>query len=143
MSCWADRVGLSEVKDNRILPDGYLPVDQRKAIARAMGAGDDLAEDAGSTAVGDDPDYVDGGGDSLTYRVALSDLPAGAAPAGVEAVLYYQATPPYFPQDRFCTAKGPDTERLYYLAGHLNLAESEASDWKLQVVSSGKVAVGR
>lgn len=130
----------AEVKDNRILPKGYLPLEERIQIAEALGAGEELAEDSGSTAVGDDPDYVTGGGDSLTYSVPLSEL-NGAAPASIEATLYYQATPPFYLQDRFCTAQGPDTERLFYLAGHLDLDGTPAEDWKLVVAGSGAVAV--
>ena len=133
----------SSVKDNRLLPSGYLGVDDRKKIAAAFGAGEDLALETGSFGVGEDPDYVSGGGDSLVYEVALDDLPEDAAPAAVEATLYYQATPPFYLQDRFCTSKSSDTERLKYLVGHLNLDGTEAEDWKLRVVSSGPVPVGR
>ena len=38
----------AEVKDNRILPHGYLDLAARKEIARALGAGADLAEGCGS-----------------------------------------------------------------------------------------------
>lgn len=132
----------TSVKDNRILPAGYLPLDDRKAIAAALGADDALAIESGSIAVGNDPDYVDGGSDSLRYSVPLGDLPAGRTPASVEATLYYQAIPPFYLQDRLCTAKGPDIERLSYLVTHLNLGESEAEGWKLKVVGSGPVPVG-
>jgi hypothetical protein len=57
------------------LPAGYLPLADRKRIAAALGAGDDLAEDAGSHGVGEDPDYITGGQDSLTFEVALDELP--------------------------------------------------------------------
>ncbi|MER9461343.1 hypothetical protein NKI80_15710 [Mesorhizobium sp. M0387] len=57
------------------------------------------------------------------------------------ANLYCQATPHSYLQDRFCTAKGPDTDRLYFLTGHLNLAGTEADRWKLKLVGSGNVAV--
>ena len=97
----------------------------------------DLAEDVGPTEVGDDPDYRDGGGDSLVYRVDLSDLPG--RPAAVRAALYYQAIPPYYLQDRFCTSRSEDTQRLYFLAGHLNLKGTQAEDWKLQVVTTPPV----
>jgi len=126
----------TEVKDNRLLPHGYLPVAARADIAKALGAGPDLAEDAGASV--DDPDYQMGGGDSLVYRVSLAELKE-AKPAAVQAALYYQATPPFYLQDRFCTAQGPDPERLYYLAGTLNLgdkpnlADTPASGWKLRV----------
>lgn len=129
------------VKDNRILPHGYLPLPERTQIATALGATEDLAKEAGATAVDDDPDYISGGGDSLVYDVALADLPAGSHPAAVQATLFYQAAPPFYLQDRFCTAKGDDTERLKYLVDHLNLDGSAADDWKLKLISSGVVAL--
>jgi hypothetical protein len=135
----------AEVKDNRLLPDGYLPVEKRKAISRALGAGDDLAEDAGSTAVGDDPDYRGGanakGGDRLDYVVPRAVL--SGTPATVRARLYYQATPPFYLQDRYCTATGPDADRLYYMAGHLDLTDTPAEGWKLLIADSGAVKLGK
>lgn len=127
------------VKDNRILPHGFLPLDQRIAIAESLGAGADMAKDSGSHAVGDDPDYVTGGGDSLVYAVDLAGL--AGEPASVSATLYYQAIPPYYLQDRFCTSTSDDTQRLYFLASHLNLEGTAAEGWKLQVVGSGSVPV--
>jgi hypothetical protein len=129
----------AEVKDNRILPEGFLPLAERTAIAEALGAGPDLAQDAGSTAVGDDPDYLSSGADSIRYRIPLADL--AGAPATLQATLYYQATPPFYLQDRFCTSRSPDTQRLYFLAGHLDLAGTATESWKLDVVSTGPVAV--
>jgi hypothetical protein len=129
------------VKDNRLLPHGFLDLDQRKQISKALGAGDDMAEDSGAVGTGDDPDYRSGGSDSLTYRVPLAALKGNAKPASVLATLYYQATPPFFLQDRFCTSNSTDTQRLSYLAGNLSLAATPAQDWKLRVVSSGPVAV--
>lgn len=129
----------AEVKDNRLPPKGYLPLDGRIDIALALGAGKDLAEDAGFTAVGDDPDYGSGGGDTVTYKVDLSEI--RGKPATVQATLYYQATPPFYLQDRFCTATGSDTERLYFLAGHLNLTGTESENWKLSVVTTGQIRV--
>ena len=49
------------------------------------------------------------------------------------AALYYQATPPYYLQDRFCTSRGEDTARLYYMAGRLDVAATPIKDWKLKV----------
>ena len=71
--------------------------------------------------------------------MALAEL--GGKPAAVRARLYYQATPPFYLQDRFCTARGEDPERLKFLVGHLNVAGTQIAGWKLQVVSSGQVAV--
>jgi hypothetical protein len=59
----------------------------------------------------------------------------------VQATLYYQATPPFFLQDRFCTSNSADTKRLFYLAGKLQLVGTMAQDWKLRVVTSGPVSV--
>jgi hypothetical protein len=122
------------VKDNRLLPSGYLDVEARAEIAAALGAKRDLALEAGAHVVGDDPDYERGGGDSYRYAIPLADL--SGTPTTVRATVYYQSTPPFYLQDRFCTAKGADTERLYYLAGHLNLAGTPAEGWKLRLVTA-------
>jgi hypothetical protein len=130
-----------DIKDNRILPDGFLDAAQRLEIARALGAGKELAEEAGPVAVGDDPDYVHGGKDSFLYLVDLAGL--AGQPASVQATLYYQSIPPFYLQDRFCTSQSADTQRLYYLAGNLDLAHSRAEDWRLEVVSTGRVPVAQ
>jgi hypothetical protein len=128
----------SKVKDNRLLPQGFLKLEDRIQISQALGADPDMAEESGPTAVDDDPDYVTGGGDSLEYRIPLADLPG--KPGAIEATLYYQATPPFYLQDRFCTSASTDTKRLYYLAGNLQLF-GPAENWKLRVVTSGQVPV--
>jgi hypothetical protein len=124
-------------KDNRILPQGFLSLAERTAIALSLGANADLAEDVEPYGVGEDPDYREGGGDSLVYEVDLAGM--AGTPAAVQATLYYQATPPFYLQDRFCTSRSEDTQRLYFLAGHLNLEGTEAANWKLEVVSTGPV----
>jgi hypothetical protein len=129
----------ARVKDNRLLPHGFLGLEDRTRIAVALGAGPSLAEEAGPVAVGEDSDYRTGGVDALVYRVQMAEL--NGKPAAVQATLYYQATPPYYLQDRFCTASGDDTRRLYYLAGKLRLAGTRAQDWKLKVVTSGLVDI--
>jgi hypothetical protein len=98
-----------------------------------------MAVESGPDGVGDDPDYVTGGRDTLDYRVPLADI--GGKPAAVQATLYYQPTPPFFLQDRFCTSSSADTKRLYYLSGKLGLSGTPAADWKLRVVTSGPVTV--
>jgi len=130
------------VKDNRLLPQGFLPLEQRQSIAGALGADSDLALEVAPRGVGDDPDYrpLAGGKDSLTYEVPLAELKG--KPAGVRARLYYQATPPFYLQDRFCTAEGADRDRLFFLAGHLNLDGTQAEGWKLLVADSGVVGLG-
>jgi hypothetical protein len=131
----------AKVKDNRLLPAGFLKLEERIRISRALGADDLMALESGpDEATGkNDPDYQRGGSDSLIYRVPLAELTG--RPASVQATLYYQATPPFFLQDRFCTSKSVDTQRFYYLAGKLSLAGTPAADWKLRVVTSGPVTV--
>lgn len=137
----------SEVKDNRLLPHGFLPLKDRLKISKQLGADPAMAEDSGSTAVGNDPDYRDGagGGDTLKYVVKLSDMKGRGEgfnePASVRARMSFQATPPFYLQDRFCTAKGADTSRLYFLAGNLNLKNTAADDWKFAIADTGPVAV--
>jgi hypothetical protein len=82
-----------------------------------------------------------GSSPSLPRRSAIDLAQLSGVPATVQATLHYQATPPFFLQDRFCTSRSQDTQQLYFLAGHLNLEGTQAEDWKLAVVSTGKVAV--
>ena len=112
----------------------------RMTIAKKLGADDKMAEESGpDDETARDPDYATGGSDSLTYRVPLADIKG--TPAALQATLYYQATPPFYLQDRFCTSNSDDTKRLYYVAGKLSLAGTAAQDWKLRVVTSGPVTV--
>ncbi len=130
------------VKDNRLPPHGLLPNERRAVIAAALGAGPDLAAALDPVGVGNDPDYRDGKGrDRIVYEVPLADL--NAVPASVRARLYYQATPPHYLQDRFCTATGADRDRLYFLAGHANLDGTAIEGWKLAIGDSGRIAVPR
>jgi hypothetical protein len=129
----------AKLKDNRLLPHGFLPIQERIAISRALGAGDEMAKDTNPIGVSDDPDYQKGGGDSLRYQIPRSDIPG--TPVSVEANFYYQATPPFFLQDRLCTAAGTDRNRLAYLTASLKLEHTPAQDWKLFLVNSGTVAI--
>jgi hypothetical protein len=128
----------TKVKDNRLLPRGFLSFERRKEIALKLGADDDMAKETAPVGVGDDPDFT-AGSDSLVYRVPLAELKNKAKPAAIQATLYYQATPPFYLQDR--TSHSDDTQRLYNVAGKLNLAGSLAEGWKLRVVTSGPVSV--
>ena len=144
-----------EVKDNRLLPRGWDPsleLAEREGLGSPKLSARDLVERVlpdlpdGRGGHVNDPWYEPksrggkgGGGDALTYAVPLSDL-GGAQPAGVRVTLFYQSIPPFYLQDRFCTApERPDTSRLFFLAGHVNLEGTRAEGWKLQVVSSGVV----
>jgi len=132
-----------EVKDNRLLPHGFLPEADRLKIARALGdttpldsvIDENVGSDnsVGAKGVNGDEDYKRGGGDRLSYVVGNLAAP----PVTIRATLYYQSLAPYFLQDRFCVAPdGPDTRRLYFLAGHLNLDGTEVEGWKLQIAQS-------
>ena len=132
----------SKVKDNRLLPQGFLSLSDREAIARALGADDKMAEETDPAGVGGDPDYINGGGgDSLIYRVGLDAFNGKNKPVAVRATLYYQPTPPFFLQDRFCTAKGADMARLQQISSNLQLDYTPAANWKVLVGTSGTVAV--
>jgi hypothetical protein len=132
----------SKVKDNRLLPQGFLSLSDREAIARALGADDKMAEETDPAEVVGDPDYINGGGgDSLIYRVGLDAFNGKNKPVAVRATLYYQPTPPFFLQDRFCTAKGADMARLQQISSNLQLDYTPAANWKVLVGTSGTVAV--
>ena len=136
-------------KDNRLQPHGFLPEAERIAIAAAFGDRTPIIQGPGfpmdqnlAVAVSPegeaarDPDYQNGSGkDRLRYVVKG----LAAKPALVTAQMYYQAIPPFYQQDRYCTATKADgtpvtdTERLRYLAGHLDLGGTAAEGWKLRV----------
>jgi hypothetical protein len=126
------------LKDNRLLPAGFLPLDQRIQISRVLGAGDDMAEESGAIGTGDDPAYETGGGDTFAYQIPLTAM--SAPPAKVSAALYYQAIPPFFLQDRFCTAKGTDADRLRFVTSLLRL-DGQVAGWKLKTVDTGRLTV--
>jgi cytochrome c553 len=126
------------LKDNRLLPAGFLPLDQRIQISRALGAGDDMAEESGAIGTGDDPAYETGGGDTFAYQIPLTAM--SAPPAKVSAALYYQAIPPFFLQDRFCTAKGTDAHRLRFVTSLLRL-DGQVAGWKLKIGGTGTLTV--
>ena len=72
-----------------------------------------------------------GGPPVVIYFLAGTD-----AAASIRATLFYQAIPPFYLQDRFCTATGDDTQRLQFLAGHLNLDGTQAQHWKLMITDA-------
>ena len=76
-----------------------------------------------------------------TYKGSITVTCWDKPEVEISATLYYQATPPFFLQDRFCTAKGTDVDRLRFLTSQLNLTGTRAANWKLDMVSTGSVAV--
>ncbi len=138
-------LGINEVvKDNRILPRGYH-YDYLLKKADAIPGDDEfesllpvslLPKVQGSLDPREDPDYTSGSGtDTVTYRIPLAEI-AGAV--AVQAQLNYQSIPPYYLRERFAAGKTPggtsdQTQRLYYLAGHVNLDESKVQGWKIKI----------
>jgi hypothetical protein len=56
----------------------------------------------------------------------------------VRVTLYYQATPPYYLNDRFEAAPNGDaTKSLYYLASNLDLTGTDVENWKLPIATVG------
>jgi hypothetical protein len=115
------------IKDNRLLPIGWT----KKGPSGFEYADETMPHGN----VLDDPQFLDGtGSDVINYAITL---PAGAQPAQVVATMYYQSIPPSYLRDRFTTAPtGKATQRLYYLASHLNLQGTNITDWKLRLSSA-------
>ncbi len=145
------------LKDNRLQPHGLLPEPERLAIAAALGdttpapkPGEFAMDQNLARAVGPegeaehDPDYSNGSGaDRISYVVEGLDGP----PAAVRARVMYQAIPPSYLQDRFCTAVHAagttvsDSERLNWLVGRVDMVGDAGGleGWKLVVGDSGVV----
>jgi hypothetical protein len=145
------------VKENRLQPHGFLDEAQRVAIAAAFGDAtppptpgifamdENLGRAMGPEGDAEhDPDYRNGSGvDRIVYRVTgLREKPAS-----VRARVMYQSIPPFYLQDRFCTAlhaKGTpvtDTRRLNWLVGNLDTDGPRSKDWKLATGDSGRVEI--
>ena len=108
----------NDLKDNRLLPKGWRLDYPNSLFMQPVG-------------INNDPRYADGSGsDEIKYEIALADVPGAAT---VRATLYYQALPPYYLRDRFVTANGVETQRLYYLASRLATKDTPIANWKLQI----------
>jgi len=114
------------VKDNRLLPKGWAPDRRGTEFMQPLDLGGKRLYEGGRSA------------DELTYAVPLGGI--GGAPHSVQVTLYYQSIPPYYLKDRFTTAKGPETQRLYLLASGLD-DSGAIQDWKLQIATTGRVAI--
>lgn len=124
-----------EIKDNRLLPKGFTkqgpsPDIPAKFIEETYPRADALT----------DPQYMDGSGtDVTTYQF---QLPQGMDPKNLtlRAVLYWQATPPYFLAQRFENIPdGPTGEarrRLYAIVSNLDTSGTAIENMKLKVVET-------
>ncbi|MEK6333982.1 MAG: cytochrome P460 family protein [Acidobacteriota bacterium] len=112
------------LKNNRLLPKGWR-VDG--PYSEHTGPHGDAERD---------PEYVNksgaSGADRIIYRVPLDESTRRAV--SVRVTFNYQAIPPYYLKDRFTIGKGPETQRLAYLASHLTVAETPIENWKLRLV---------
>jgi hypothetical protein len=120
-------VGLDQVlKNNRLLPKGW----------RSDGPYGEFTAPHGDAER--DPEYINKSGatgaDRIIYRIPLDDRTRTAV--SVRVTLNYQAIPPSYLRDRFTIGKGAETQRLAYLASHLNVKQTPIDDWKLPIVSA-------
>lgn len=120
-------VGLDRVlKNNRLLPKGW----------RRDGPYGEFTAPHGDAER--DPEYINKSGatgaDRIIYRISLDERTRTAV--SVRVTLNYQAIPPSYLKDRFTIGKGIETQRLAYLASHLNVEQTPIDDWKLPIVSA-------
>jgi hypothetical protein len=117
------------VKDNRLLPVGWrenAPIPQpflkdTYPVGRAW----------------DDPVYHNGLGQSIVRYQAKLSAGVNASDVQIDVALYYQSLPPYFLKMRYDGApNGPATQRLKYLAEHLDLKGTAFENWKLQIAKA-------
>ncbi|MCG8459914.1 MAG: hypothetical protein MI919_26840 [Holophagales bacterium] len=125
------------VKDNRILPDGWVPESQCVEGEQLLGL--DLCTMAAITApecdsdflncdaLDNDPYYHDKdltGKDLVSYEIPLADIPG--TPASARVTMLYQTIPPGYLVARFDNGYdngeyGDATKRVIYMTSHLNL----------------------
>ncbi len=125
-----------DFKDNRLLPAGWTREGPDPTLKHFF-----LEATYPKGRANTDKVYLSGQGRSVVRYIV--QLPAGADPKNVrvQATLYYQSTPPYFLKDRFQTP-GSNSQRLEYLAGHLDLSNTPLANWKLEIASAGAPADG-
>lgn len=130
----------TDVKDNRILPRGWVPPASRSSNDQALGLNlqqlalltEPKSTILGSndTSVSSDPDYSAAsapGADSIVYQIPLSKVSGWQS---VRARLNYQTIPPFYLNARFKealkdskgnpTTPGPAMSRLLYMTSRLN-----------------------
>jgi hypothetical protein len=124
------------LKDNRLLPRGWQPTPAPvEGIEASMFQATHPVGEAAS-----DPDYRSGRGeDTVRYLITLpADVPVETVQ--ITARLYYQSIPPNYLRDRFRTAQGPFTRRLYYLASRLDPEGTPVEGWKLLLAETRRAA---
>jgi mono/diheme cytochrome c family protein len=145
---------VTHIKDNRLLPAGWVTAAEfagKSPDSDIADQGDLLLEFMQATepyGTGDDPEFAaspNTGTDRLRYRIAggtLGDKPVES----VTARFYYQSFQPSWFFERFELANKakqmgydtPETDRLFYLASHLNLAGTMMDGWRIEIGSDVK-----
>lgn len=140
---------VDHIKDNRLLPRGWVPGD----VFAGSSANIDGLKDQGELlrqmmratdpdGVGRDPDFNESpGGDSLRYRIPITAI---ANASNIEVTLYSQAVTPAWLWNRFSMANDakqvgfntPATDRLYYIASNLDLSDSPLNGWKFKITAA-------
>ena len=150
---------IDHVKDNRLLPEGWVTAAEFAGRAPDAGIGDQgpllyelmTATEPEGVEVRADPDFrraPSTGADRFTYEIPLADL-RGSKPASIQATVYSQAFMPAWFHQRFALANEakaenydtPATDRLFYLASRLELDGTPMQDWKIEVASTGRLPV--
>lgn len=130
-----------DIKDNRLLPDGWQFSSKFKDQGALMV---EFMEATDPKGVGKDKDYANHPGedfigqDHILYDIPL---PSGTNKANlkVKVTMYSQSIPPAWLKERFDTApEGIATKRLYYMTSHLNLEGTYMENWKLPLVTREK-----
>lgn len=120
------------VKDNRLLPSGWLPAEAHAAGQERLGLEvRELADVSGPVLDVSDPYYEDPektvlGADRVRYVIPQAELSRTRTPARVRVELRYQTIPPFFLLARYQSGVqdgkyGPETQRLVYFTSRLNL----------------------
>lgn len=154
-----------EVKDNRLLPRGWVPSKLFESQGEIMRAFMKSTDPDGASVIGGkaeigarpmpngaltndayqaDPNYVvtDIGTDRLNYSVTLKPG-VDAGKLSVKLTMYSQSFSPAWLHERFslaamAKAQGlptPAADRLYHIASHLRVEGTAIEDWKLPLVS--------
>lgn len=142
---------VEHVKDNRLLPEGWVPAAEfagKSSNAGIADQGDLLYQFMKSTDPGglatEDAEFMASpskGADTLSYKINLSEYKR--KPVTVEATLYSQAFQPSWFWQRFSLANEakaagfdtPATDRLFYLASNLNLDKTPMEKWKFKIAT--------
>ncbi|WP_038013626.1 hypothetical protein [Thalassobaculum salexigens] len=150
---------VKHIKDNRLMPAGWVTAADFAGKSENSGIADqgdllyEFMQATEPTGTGEDPDFAaspNSGTDSLRYRIASGKL-GGRKAASVTARFYYQSFQPSWFYQRFELANKakqmgyntPETDRLFYLASHLDLEGTMMEGWKIEIGADEKPLRGQ